>query len=209
MKIYFNSLGPVATNAYLICDEQTNECVLIDTPAGSFDLFKGILTENKLQLNAIWLTHSHWDHTWDLNLFKDEYGVKIIVHKDDIHRLDAPNDYINFDLGMTFEPMKYDEFVSHQQKINIGNYEFEVLHTPGHTEGSVCFVCHNQKIVIAGDTLFNQSIGRTDLAGGNYNQLIKSIKENLLILPDEYKVYCGHGEPTQIGFEKNHNQFLN
>jgi glyoxylase-like metal-dependent hydrolase (beta-lactamase superfamily II) len=208
MKLFYKSLGLVATNAYLICDEISNQCIVIDAPQGSFEYYNQIITDNDFNLVGIWLTHTHWDHTWDLNLIKDKYNVDILVHSADIHRLDFPNDYLSFDLGFKFDKMKYDKFLTHNQKLTCGELEFDVIHTPGHTEGGVCFVNHKDKTVIAGDTIFNQSIGRTDLPGGNYNQLINSIKEHLLSLPDDYGVYCGHGEPTNIGDERLYNQFL-
>lgn len=208
MKVYYQSLGPVATNAYLIACERTGDCVLIDTPAGSLEFFTNIVKNNQLNVVAIWLTHSHWDHTWDVNAVKEKYNVDVWVHHNDIHRLQNPNNFVGFDLGLLFSPMHYDKFINEGDKLQVGNLNFEVVHTPGHTEGGVCFVNHNEKTVIAGDTLFKLSIGRTDLAGGNYEELIHSIKAKLLILPEDYIVLPGHGEKTSIGYEKKYNQFL-
>lgn len=223
MEIYSKAMGQVMTNGYLIIDssldntkiniekidDSKRKCVIIDTPFESFEYYKDLITNKNLELQEIWLTHTHWDHTWDLNKIVDFYKVPVLVNENDIHRLDKPNDYLSFDFGEVLNKMKYDRLINHKDILNLGDLEFEVRHTPGHTEGSVCFINHNSKTIIAGDTLFNSSIGRTDLDGGNYNQLIESIKTNLLDLSDEFKVLSGHGPETTIGFERVYNQFLN
>lgn len=217
MEIFSKALGQVMTNGYLIIDSDLDKininnkkkCVIIDAPFESFDYYKGLITINNLELQEIWLTHTHWDHTWDLNKLVDFYKVPVLVNENDVYRLDRPNDYLNFDFGEVLNKMNYDKLIYHNDILNIGNIKFEVRHTPGHTEGSVCFINYDFKTIIAGDTLFKSSIGRTDLAGGNYNQLINSIKLNLLDLPDDFKVLSGHGPETTIGFERVYNQFLN
>lgn len=208
MQIYFKALGPVLTNGYLVVDDYTKNGVIIDTPADGFEFYDKIIQDKNIELTEIWLTHTHWDHTWDLNKIKSKYNVPVLVHKDDLHRLDNPNDYINFDLGIKFEKMNADKFIHNNDKLTIGELEFKVLHTPGHTEGGVCFINFDEKIIIAGDTLFQNSIGRTDLAGGNYELLINSIKTQLLTLPEDFEVYCGHGNKTNIRHEKLFNPFL-
>jgi len=223
MEIYSKAMGQVMTNGYLIIDssldntkinieksdDSKRKCVIIDTPFESFEYYRDLIISKNLELQEIWLTHTHWDHTWDLNKIVDFYKVPVLVNENDIHRLDKPNDYLSFDFGEVLNKMKYDRLINHKDILNLGDLEFEVRHTPGHTEGSVCFINHNSKTIIAGDTLFNSSIGRTDLDGGNYNQLIESIKTNLLDLSDEFKVLSGHGPETTIGFERVYNQFLN
>lgn len=222
MEIYSKALGQVMTNGYLIIDSNlennnTNninnqtkkKCVIIDTPFESFEYYTDLISNLNLDLQEIWLTHTHWDHTWDLNKLVDFYKVPVLVNENDIHRLEKPNDYLGFGFGEVLNQMKYDKLIKHKDVLTLGNLTFEVRHTPGHTEGSVCFINHNDKTVIAGDTLFNNSIGRTDLAGGNYNQLIQSIKTNLLDLSDEFRVLSGHGPETTIGNERINNQFLN
>lgn len=208
MQIYYKGLGPVLTNGYLIVDSNTNKAVIVDAPADGFEFFNKLIQDKNIELSEIWLTHTHWDHTWDLNKIKSKYDVSVLVHKDDIHRLEYPNEYINFDLGVKFEKMTADKFINHNDLLNIGELKFKVLHTPGHTEGGVCFVNFEEKLVIAGDTLFQNSIGRTDLVGGNYEVLIDSIKTHLLTLPEDFEVLCGHGEKTNIRNEKLFNPFL-
>jgi glyoxylase-like metal-dependent hydrolase (beta-lactamase superfamily II) len=112
-------------------------------------------------------------------------------------------------LPFNIDPMNADKYLSDKEIINLGTLVFEVINTPGHTEGGACFVFHSDGIVFTGDTLFNMSIGRTDLPGGDYEQLLNSIINRLIILPDDYKVLSGHGEPSTIGFERRNNPFIN
>jgi hydroxyacylglutathione hydrolase len=219
MKIIYKDFGPVSTNGYLVIDETTGKAVIIDAPIASKDFFVSNIKTNNLQVEEIWLTHSHWDHMGDVFMLKNElinlaqqsnkdYSVNILLHPDDEYRMLKPNDYLGFPLDLSITPCEIDVYMSNKNVLSLGNLKFEVRHTPGHTEGSVCFVEHQEKVVIAGDTLFSGSIGRTDLAGGNYSQLINSIKEELLTLEDEFVVYCGHGPSTTIGSERYSNPFL-
>ena len=132
----------------------------------------------------------------------------IFIHPDDEYRLKDQNKHSIFPLNFAIEPINNASMMSDYEKIAVGHLELEVRHTPGHTEGSVCFIGHKNKVVFSGNTLFYNSIGRVDFPGGNYEAIINSIKNVLLIFPDDFKVFSGHGEVTDIGFERKFNPFL-
>lgn len=209
MKILFTTSGPVSTNGYLIYDETTLDGVIIDAPIGSFDYFIKEIESKHINLNAIWLTHSHWDHTGDANKLHKFTNKPIYIHQFDEYRMVDPNKYLGFPFPFEIEACFADFFFEDEQVIKVGNIEFELRLTPGHTEGSICFICHSHKTAVVGDVLFKGSIGRTDLQGGSFEQLINSINTKLLTLDDDYVVLCGHGEPTNIGDERFLNPFLN
>ncbi len=200
--------GPAYTNGYLVYDEVDKNAVIIDAPLGLWNEIKDIILEKNLSINAILLTHTHWDHILDCNLICKETNADIYVHKFDNYRLEEPNKHTIFNLPFHIEPMFCSKFVEDNQIINFGNLCFKVIHTPGHTEGGICFYNEANNIIFTGDTLFQNSIGRTDFPGGSLTQLLESIKNKLLILPSDTIVYSGHGNPTTIGFDIQNNPFL-
>jgi hydroxyacylglutathione hydrolase len=209
MEIIPVESGPVDTIGYLVIDGETRSAVLIDTPYQSSVRIIRIIEDMRVELKAIMLTHTHWDHTADAAVIIDHTNADIYVHEADSYRLSDPQKYYVFSLPFKLEPVNNPKLIHHGEKLKFGNIEFDVVHTPGHTEGGVCFVEHNNKVIFAGDTIFYGSIGRTDLPGGDYRQLIGSINDRLFVLPDEYKIFSGHGEPSSIGVEKINNPFLN
>ncbi len=209
MQIFAIEAGPVATNGYLVVDDSTSKCVIIDTPLVSADRFMSLINENGYILECILLTHSHWDHTGDCVKLFNKTGVDIYLHKDDEYRLRNPKSHTIMQLPFEIDSYNASKLLKDKDILKIGNLEFEVLHTPGHTEGSVCFVEHKNKVVFSGDTLFEGSIGRVDLPGGDEEAIFNSLQNVLMNLPDDYKVYCGHGSMTTIGKEKKYNPFLN
>ncbi len=208
MRILFTCSGPVSTNGYLVYDESTLDGVIIDAPIGSFEYFVKQIEFNCINLNAIWLSHSHWDHTGDANKLHLYFKKPVFVHQLDEYRMVDPNKYLGFPLPFEIEACFADGFFEEGQILKIGKLDFELRLAPGHTEGSICFINHLNKVAIVGDVLFKGSIGRTDLHGGNYPQLINSIKDKLLTLDDDYIVYNGHGDSTTIGNERISNSFL-
>ncbi len=201
--------GPAATVGYLVVDGTTQEACVIDVPWGSAERFVELARERGARIRRILLTHTHWDHVADAAALQRATGAPLAVHPADAYRLSDPVELRLWQLPVPFEPVEPQEFLSHGQLIRVGgSWELEVRHTPGHTEGGVCFVEHRRRLVFSGDTLFAGSIGRTDLPGGDYQQLLRSIEEQLLSLPDDYRVYPGHGGPTTIGVERRHNPFL-
>ncbi len=208
MDIFNFELGPILTNCYLIIDNSKKRGVVVDCPPDSAYVILDNIKAKEIQLDAILLTHSHWDHFADAMKIKRETDAKIYIHKEDEYRLLSPNDYTYMPLPFDLEPVIIDNYLADGDAIEFGNSEFEIRHTPGHTEGSVCFVNFQDKVVFSGDTLFYLSIGRTDLPGGSTEKIISSIHKELITLPDEFKVYPGHGSMTTIGFERQNNPFL-
>ena len=208
MEIIVVESGLIETNGYLIFDDNTKEAALIDAPQDSSELFLSHIQSNNLKLQYIFLTHTHWDHSTDANRLKNETGAKLCVHINDEYRLLNPNLYSILPLPFVLEESKPDKFLKHDELINVGSIRLQVKHTPGHTEGSLCYIDYEDKIVFSGDTLFNGSVGRVDLPGGSLELLMHSINTILMSLPDDFKVYCGHGISTTIGSERRQNPFL-
>ena len=207
LKIIGFEAGPVATNGYIIADIQSHEAIIIDAPYNSADIFEAILQHYSLYASALWLTHSHWDHTADASILQNK-GLEVFCHNDDIYRLIDPMEHTLWPLPFTIYPVSPVEKLIENEILHCGEWGFNVIHTPGHTEGSVCFISEKYNCAIVGDTLFADSIGRTDLPGGNTNQLIHSIKSKLLVLSPETVIFPGHGEISTIGHEQRYNQCI-
>jgi hydroxyacylglutathione hydrolase len=209
MEIISVESGPIATIGYLVYDIETRGAIIIDTPMESCNYFLEKIKENEVNLIAIILTHSHWDHTADAYILQKNTGADVMIHPADEYRLLDPNAHSIFNLPFKIDAVKPQKYLNHLDIISIGNLSFEIRHTPGHTEGSICIIEHNNKTIFSGDTIFEGSVGRVDLPGGNWNILKKSIKEQILNLSDDYKIYPGHGRPTSVGVEKVSNIFIN
>jgi len=209
MKIIKKECGPVYTNGYLVYDERSKDALIIDAPQGLWDEISFFVINNNLNIKALLLTHSHWDHILDCNLIKNKTNTNIYIHPKDYFRLEEPNKHTIFSLPINIEPIKDVIFLNDDDNLQFGNLYFNVIHTPGHTEGGVCYYNPYENIIFTGDTLFHKSIGRTDFPGSSLDDLINSIKNKLFILPENTKVYSGHGEITSIGYEKRNNPFIN
>ena len=159
-------------------------------------------------ITTILLTHSHWDHTGDAAKLQRATKAHIAVHPDDDYRLSEPNKYTGFPLPFTLEACKADRYLHAGDSLMLGAWTFEVRHTPGHTEGGICFIDHARKLAFVGDTLFAGSIGRTDLPGGDTATLLNAIRTQLFTLDDDFVVLPGHGNRTSIGTERRTNPFL-
>lgn len=205
------TFNPFAENTYVLHDE-SGEAVFIDP--GNYerhehDTLTGYVEANQLKPVAIINTHAHIDHVLGIAYLKRKYGISFSLHAIDEPLLKAVKSYApNYGFAGFDEP-EVDHYLEEGQTVTFGNSMLEVLHVPGHAPGHVAFVNHEQRFVIGGDVLFRQSIGRTDLPGGDYNTLLRSIRTKLFTLADDYTVYAGHMEPTTIGYEKKHNPFLN
>jgi len=208
MKIISIEAGPVDTFGYIVFNEDTKDCIIIDTPLESADILSEKVTKNGLDVKGILLTHTHWDHSADAPELKRRFQSSILVHKADEYRILDPNKHKLWPLPFTLEPYTPDEYLEDNQEIAFGTLKLKVIHTPGHTEGGICIHFDKEKILFSGDTLFNMSVGRVDLPGGDWMTLLESIKTKLMVLDDETEVYCGHGNTTTIGFEKKNNPFL-
>ncbi|MCC6931704.1 MAG: MBL fold metallo-hydrolase [Deltaproteobacteria bacterium] len=205
------------TNCYLVNRLDTRSCIIVD-PGGDIDIVMSKLRSEDLRPAAILLTHSHLDHAGGVALLKksaeSQYGttLPLYAHKEDLellYSITKQASLFGFDSDKFQDSPTPDVLVEDDSDLSITGITIKVLHTPGHTAGHVCFYFANSKpFVLSGDTLFKSSVGRTDLPGGNHNLLIKSIKEKLLVLPDETIVYPGHGPQTDIYCERISNPFL-
>ncbi|EJL73889.1 MBL fold metallo-hydrolase [Chryseobacterium populi] len=198
-------------NTYILYNENKNAW-LIDPGnmnGQETQAINDFITENGLKIQKILLTHAHIDHVFGLQWAFDTFKVPVNMHKEDQEILDMLQaSGIRF--GINISPVKVDiEYINEGDELDIDGEKFRIYHVPGHSPGSVVYHNENQKFMISGDVLFEGSIGRTDLYKGNYEQLIDGIKTKLFILDDETQVFSGHGNPTTIGFEKQHNPFLN
>lgn len=199
-------VGPLETNCYILGDEKSKEAVVID-PGGDFEDIRRQLQELKLQVKHIILTHGHFDHTDALAQLKRATGAEVLIHVRDAEMLSASGRSQPFFLQSGGGACPADRTLKERDKIQFGGHTLEVLHTPGHTPGGISLVI--DKMVFVGDTLFCGSIGRTDLPGGSYRQLMDSIGDKLLAKGDDFVVYPGHGPSSTIGQERENNPFLN
>ncbi|WP_343667062.1 MBL fold metallo-hydrolase [Chitinophaga sp.] len=210
LEIKHFTFNPFQENTYLLLNEK-KECIIIDPGCYFESERKELLTyieKEGLNVTRLLNTHCHLDHIFGNKLVADTYGVGLEIHQLDAVVLERSPE-LGKVYGVPFEaspaPARY---LVDGEKIRFGDNELEVLLTPGHSPGSVCFYCAEQQFVIGGDVLFYQSIGRTDLPGGDHQTLLNSIETKLFVLPDEVRVWPGHGKDTTIGYEKKHNPFL-
>jgi glyoxylase-like metal-dependent hydrolase (beta-lactamase superfamily II) len=200
-------VGPLQCNCSVIADEKTREAMVID-PGDDIEDILAILNKNRLTVKQIVITHAHIDHVGGAMKLKKVTTAPILLNQSDsalLKMLDVQAAW----LGMaTPGPVQIDQSLGNGDKVKAGSLSADVLHTPGHTEGSICLYFAPEKKLIAGDTLFAGSIGRTDLPGGSYKKIIESLHERVLALPDETVVVPGHGELTTIGQERDSNPFL-
>ncbi len=200
-------VGPLACNCTILGDEQTREAIVID-PGDETARIHQRLTELGLKLKQIAVTHAHIDHVGGALKLKKLTGAPIYLNENDLPLLkmmDAQAAWIGMHTPEVAAP---DGGLTDGQIVGLEHYPAQVLHTPGHTQGSVCLHFAPLKLLVAGDTLFAGSIGRTDLPGGNFDQIMESIRSRLLALPDETRVLPGHGPGTTIGEERASNPFL-
>ncbi|MCF7956524.1 MAG: MBL fold metallo-hydrolase [Phycisphaerae bacterium] len=209
MNIHDIVLGEMQTNGYVLsCDKGAGKCVIIDTGLENSELISYV-KEMGLTAEAIILTHGHADHIVGVRDLRREFpDIKVVIHKNDAEMLTNPMMNLSALVGISFTTEPGDTILDGEQKITFAGIEFEVLETPGHTPGGISLYCRDDNVLFSGDTLFAGSVGRSDFPGGNHNQLIRSIKEKLLVLPGTTKVYTGHGYMTTISLEKNSNPFL-
>ena len=205
MEVIKKSLGQMGTNCYVIWDETTLEAAVID-PGFEDPRINDIINDNKLKVEYILLTHGHFDHLGGVNPIKQLTGAKVLIHENDADCLLDPRRNLSVLAGMSMVLEPADGFLKENDIITLGTTKMRVIHTPGHSKGGVCLLVEDQ--LFAGDTLFNTSIGRTDFADGDLNELLTMIETKLFILSDSTIVLPGHGENTTIGYEKMNNPFL-
>ncbi|MGR3177634.1 MAG: MBL fold metallo-hydrolase [Candidatus Anammoxibacter sp.] len=199
-------VGPLEVGCYIIGCDKTKEVAVID-PGGNPEMIAETIKANGYKLVYILGTHGHFDHIGGVENLQTNTECKFLINEDDkslVENIKEQAQFFGFD---TADEPKIDAFVKDGDEINIGDLKVKVLATPGHTPGSVSFLINNS--VFVGDTVFQGSIGRTDLPGGSYDTLIKSVKEKLFTLNDDTEIYPGHGPSTTIQDEKKYNPFLN
>lgn len=194
-------VGLMESNCYIVGDASTKEVFIID-PGGDYNKIKAFLDKDELKPQAIINTHGHGDHIGS----NDEFDLPIWIHRLDAGFLQDPSKNLSGAFGVFLKTRKAEKLLEDQDILRIGNFTLKVIHTPGHTPGSICL--EGEAIVFTGDTLFNSGIGRTDFAYGSEEDIIDSIKQRLFTLDDKYIVYPGHGPDSTIGNEKLNNPFV-
>lgn len=210
IKVKVFTFSPVQENTYVLYNEQ-NKAIIID-PGCYFsaeqETLKNFITDTQLEPVRLLNTHCHLDHVFGNKWVSETWNLELYLHEGEQQMLQlAPLSGEKW--GLPFQNYKGPlHFLAEGDTISLGNDALQVILAPGHSPASICFYCEKQAFLIGGDVLFRESIGRTDLPGGNHETLLKSIREKLFVLPDEVVVYSGHGEPTTIGHEKRNNPFL-
>ena len=207
MRITNLPSGALQANTYLAVDEKTNEGFIVD-PGGYNKVLTKEVRDNDVKIKYIILTHGHSDHICGVNEHKAEFpDAKIVAYKDEEAMLENPNLNQSPGFGVPYST-KADILVSDGDELKVGDVTLKFIHTPGHTEGGMCIYVKEAKALFSGDTLFRQSIGRTDFPGGSYREIMDSIRKKLFLLPDDTNVFPGHMGTTSIGFEKENNPFV-
>jgi glyoxylase-like metal-dependent hydrolase (beta-lactamase superfamily II) len=199
-------VGPVQTNCYFAVNTETKEALIIDPGDSSRKLSEKIRQE-ELTPVAILLTHGHFDHAGAARELAEEFHISIYAHEAEQEVLEDPQKNSSWMIGerRTFSA---DVFLQSEQELDLAGFHIRVLHTPGHTVGGCCYYLPYEDVVFSGDTLFCTSVGRTDLPTGSMSQLVRSVREKLMSLPDATTVYPGHGELTTIETERMYNPYL-
>lgn len=199
-------VGPLSSNAYVVYDSDANAGIIVDA-GGDGTKIVALVKRLDVKISHLCGTHAHFDHILAAKQVKDVLSCEFLIHKDDVWLLErAPESikkYVGDDVPEIAEP---DGYLYEGYTLEVGQHIVKVLHTPGHTPGSVSIV--SDGLVFTGDTLFAGTVGRTDFPGGNAEQLAESLSKKLMSLPDDYVVYPGHGRPTTIGAEKKSNPFI-
>lgn len=201
-------VGPYATNTYIVGDETSRQGMIID-PGDEVDNIMARVTAAGLNIKQLVLTHGHIDHVGALKGIKDAAGAEMAIHSEDLSFLTGKGARLISMLiaGLSYpKPPTPERLLADGDTVTVDGLSFEIIHTPGHTRGGICLF--GEGVLFSGDTLFNGGIGRTDLPGGSYQQILESIRQRLMVLPDDTVVYPGHGPATTIGDERRDNPFL-
>lgn len=205
IKIGRMTLGICQTNCYFVYREGQNDVILID-PADRGDYIFEALKERGFSVKAILLTHGHFDHIWGSNKLRELSGALIYALDAEKELCGSVKLNVSEQAGRAYT-VEADVYVKDEEELNLVGMTCKVIATPGHTGGSCCYYFEEAGFLISGDTLFQESVGRTDFPTGSMSAIVRSIKEKLFVLPQEVKVYPGHGESTTIGYEKANNPF--
>ena len=199
------AVGPLETNAYIVGDEETKKAIIVD-PGDEPDRILDEVKSHDLQVESVICTHAHFDHIGAAGDIKKETGAKILLHKSDLEAYGLAKDQAAF-WGYSIDDLTGpDDFIDEGDEVSVGNLCFKVMHTPGHSRGGICL--HGEGVIIAGDTIFQGSVGRTDFPGGSIEELKTSFRR-IIELPEQTKIYSGHGPETTVGNERKYNFFVN
>ncbi len=205
LKIGKIVMGSVQTNCYFLYQENEKKIIVVD-PADRGEYLYNAFKEAGLEVAAILLTHAHFDHIWGCNQLRELAGVQVFAFEDEKDLCESAKLNVSEDVGRPYTAT-VDWYLKDGETVTIEGMEFKVIWTPGHTQGSCCYYFEKDNILISGDTLFEGSVGRSDLPTGDGKLLSRSLKERLMILPDETMVFPGHGNSTTIADEKKYNPF--
>jgi len=209
MKFDTVVVGPLDVNCYILYDEKSSDCVVID-PGEDGSVIEKNLRSKGLIPREIWLTHAHFDHLGAADYLKKIYtDVKVFLHNEDYNLYRNANEHASvFGLSITPPPTDPNFFNMSIGEKTVGGHAVKILHTPGHSSGSVCFYVQELNVIFTGDLIFGGSVGRTDLPGASFDELEKSIREQVYTKGDACEIYPGHGPMTTVGREKKHNPFV-
>ena len=200
-------VGPVMTNCYFAVNEDTKEALIVD-PGDSAKALTDKIKERGLSPKAVLLTHGHFDHAFAAEAIAKEFSVPIYAEEHEKETLESPAINLCGMMGRQGVVFHADVYVKDGDILDLAGFSIKVLHTPGHTRGGCCYYIEKEQALFAGDTLFCQSVGRTDFPGGSASVLLRSSEEKLMSLPGQTRVYPGHNETTSIGWERQYNPFL-
>ncbi len=205
MNIEMLVLGEVSTNCYLVCNQDTKECIIID-PAAKADIIIKAVEELEVLPKAVLLTHGHYDHIGAAKEIKEHFHIKIYANELEQEVLESSYKNLSEIMGSRTLSIQADEYLTDGQVLTIAGFQIRAISTPGHTKGGMCYnvSLKEEQAIFSGDTLFRESVGRFDFPTSDGDALFRSIKEKLLCLETELKVYPGHGPATSIGEEKSH-----
>lgn len=212
MKIKTFEFNPLGVNTYVLYD-RTGECIVVDASCFFPDenkLLLNFILDNNLVVKHLVNTHLHFDHIFGVNFLASQFGLKLLVHRDDIVLLENLSQQLQlfgFNTNVDYRP-EVGGFLAENDVVSFGEQQLKVLHVPGHSPGSIVFYNEKEKLALVGDVLFNGSIGRTDLLEGSFEQLTEGIRTKLFTFPDDTEVYPGHGPKTTIGQERRYNPFV-
>lgn len=206
LKIGRMVIGSVQTNCYFVYREGTSDVIFFD-PADKGDYIYETLKDKGFNVKGILLTHAHFDHIWGCNKLRELSGAPIYAYEAEKVLCEDAVTNVSEQVGRPYTVIP-DRYLKDGEEITIADMTCRLIATPGHTVGSCCYYFEEDGMLIAGDTLFQESVGRTDLATGSMGELVRSIKDKLFTLPDDTKVYPGHGDSTTIGYEKEYNPFV-
>lgn len=208
MDIEILPAGPFQTNAYLIINKTSKEAAAVDAGPEAFDVIMEECSRHEVELKAVLITHPHWDHTLDVRQFNDA-GIPVYAHEEAVSWITDPSIQASMVMpGLELKEGSVDRVIAHDDAFDLAGMHFTVRYTPGHCPGSVVFYLPDGSCCFTGDVIFDSSVGRTDLPGGDMETLKKSIINQLYTLPDETILYPGHGSSTLVGKEKISNPFV-